>query len=80
MFSLSIDDFVFIHHESFRKLVDEFGGVTVDVARGMRYNDPLQGLHIDPRTRFPAARRRGGGRVCPVPQGSRREREVLRNR
>ncbi len=47
MFSLSIDDFVFIHHESFRKLVDEFGGVTVDVARGMRYNDPLQGLHID---------------------------------
>ena len=47
MLGLSIDDFVFIHHESFRQIVDEFDGVEMDVARGMRYNDPIQKLKIN---------------------------------
>lgn len=47
LLGLSIDDVVFIHHESFRKIVDEFGGVEVEIARGMRYSDPVQKLRIN---------------------------------
>ena len=47
MFSLSIDDFIFVKPESFRNIVDEFGGVRVDVPYSMRYSDPTQNLEID---------------------------------
>ena len=47
MFSLSIDDFVYIYPESFKKIVDEFGGVRLDVPYSMRYSDPTQDLKID---------------------------------
>jgi len=47
MFSLSIDDFVFVKPESFREIVDRFGGVRVDVPFAMRYSDPTQDLKID---------------------------------
>ncbi len=47
MFSLSIDDFIFVKPESFRNIVDEFGGVRVDVPYSMRYSDPTQNLKID---------------------------------
>jgi len=47
MFSISIDDFVFINHDAFRRIVDEFGGVKIDVPYGMHYHDPYQKLDID---------------------------------
>ncbi len=47
MFSLSIDDYVFINHDAFRRIVDEFGGVKIDVPYGMNYHDPYQDLDID---------------------------------
>ena len=47
MFSLSIDDFMFIHPDSFKKVVDEFGGVVIDVPYTMKYRDRAQDLNID---------------------------------
>lgn len=47
VFDIYIDDFVYIKPSSFRKLIDYFGGVEIDVPYLMKYNDPTQDLNIN---------------------------------
>lgn len=47
LLGIEIDHFVKIDLVAFRKIVDEIGGVTVDVPRNMYYNDPIQNLYIN---------------------------------
>lgn len=47
IFDIYIDDVVFIKPSSFRKVVDYFGGVEIDVPYLMKYSDPTQDLKID---------------------------------
>ncbi|HHX60404.1 MAG TPA: LCP family protein [Epulopiscium sp.] len=44
---IKIDNYVTVEIDAFRKIVDQMGGVTVDVPRRMRYDDNSQKLHID---------------------------------
>ncbi|NMA82297.1 MAG: LCP family protein, partial [Epulopiscium sp.] len=44
---IKVDHFVKVDLEAFRKIVDEIGGVDVDVPRNMFYEDPLQNLYIN---------------------------------
>lgn len=44
---IKIDNYVTVEIEAFRKIVDQMGGVTVDVPRRMKYDDNSQNLHID---------------------------------
>lgn len=47
VFNIHIDDFVYIKPSSFRKIVDYFDGVEIDVPYLMKYSDPLQNLEIN---------------------------------
>lgn len=47
IFDIYIDDYVYIKPSSFRKLVDYFGGVKIDVPYLMKYKDPTQNLEIN---------------------------------
>lgn len=47
VFNIYIDDYVYIKPSSFRKVVDYFGGVQIDVPYLMKYNDPTQKLEIN---------------------------------
>jgi len=48
-FDMKVDRYVTLDFEGFIKLVDELGGVEVDVKRRMKYNDPMDGTAIDLR-------------------------------
>ena len=45
--NVDIDYYLFFKADMLRELVDEIGGVEVDVAMRMKYDDPTQDLHID---------------------------------
>lgn len=47
VFGIYIDDFVFVKPSSFRRVVDYFGGVKIDVPYLMKYSDPTQDLKIN---------------------------------
>lgn len=47
IFDLYIDDYVYIKPSSFRRVVDYFGGVEIDVPYLMKYKDPTQNLEIN---------------------------------
>ncbi|AGC69101.1 cell envelope-like transcriptional attenuator [Thermoclostridium stercorarium subsp. stercorarium DSM 8532] len=46
IFGIEIDDYIIIKTEGFRKVVDLFGGVWVNVPVYMHYEDPVQNLYI----------------------------------
>lgn len=52
VFGLYIDDFVFLKPSSFKRVVDYFGGVDIEVPYRMKYTDPLQNLKIDLKKGF----------------------------
>lgn len=52
VFNIYIDDYVYIKPSSFRKVVDYFDGVQIDVPYLMRYNDPTQNLEINIKKGF----------------------------
>ena len=43
---VEVNKFILVNTKGFRTLVDEIGGVEVDVPIKMNYDDPVQGLHI----------------------------------
>ncbi len=47
VFDIRIDDVVIIKPSAFRKIIDQFGGVDIDVPYRMHYSDPTQNLVID---------------------------------
>jgi len=47
VFAIHIDDYVYLQTKGFRRIVDYFGGVTVNVPVRMFYEDPTQELLID---------------------------------
>ena len=47
VFAIRVDDYVYLQTRGFRRIVDYFGGVTVNVPVRMLYNDPFQDLAID---------------------------------
>lgn len=47
VFAIHIDDYVYLQTKGFRRIVDYFGGVTVNVPIRMNYEDPTQDLLID---------------------------------
>lgn len=46
LFEIPIDHYILVDFHSFTALVDEVGGITVDVDREMIYNDPTDNTHI----------------------------------
>lgn len=46
VFGIYIDDYVFLKPSSFRKVVDYFGGVDIDVPYHMKYSDPTQNFSV----------------------------------
>lgn len=46
LLEISIHHTVVIELDAFRKIVDEVGGVEIDIPRKMEYDDPEQNLHI----------------------------------
>lgn len=47
LFDIPIDHYILVDFESFTALVDEVGGITVEVEREMIYNDPTDNTHIN---------------------------------
>ena len=47
IFGIYIDDFAYIKPSSFKRVVDYFGGVEINVPYRMKYKDPTQDLTID---------------------------------
>lgn len=47
IFQISIDDYAYVNTKGFREIVDLFGGVDIEVPLRMKYDDPVQNLHID---------------------------------
>jgi LCP family protein required for cell wall assembly len=47
VFGIYIDDFAFVKPSSFKRVVDYFGGVEIDVPYLMKYKDPTQDLEIN---------------------------------
>lgn len=47
VFGITIDDYGYVNTKGFREIVDLFGGVEIDVPIRMKYDDPVQDLHID---------------------------------
>ena len=47
IFNIYIDDYIYVKPSSFRKVVDYFGGVKIDVPYLMKYSDPTQNLEIN---------------------------------
>lgn len=45
-FGIPIDYYIFVNLKGFVALVDELGGVDVDIPVNMNYDDPFQNLHI----------------------------------
>lgn len=46
-FAIKIDRYMTIDFDGFRKLVDELGGVEIDVKKRMKYTDPTDDTYID---------------------------------
>lgn len=46
VFGIPIDDYIIIQTDGFRKIVDFFGGVWINVPVYMHYEDPMQNLYI----------------------------------
>jgi len=46
VFGIAIDDYIIIQTDGFRKIVDFFGGVWINVPIYMHYEDPMQNLYI----------------------------------
>ena len=46
MLDLKIDNYVIIHPDGFKNVIDALGGVDFDVPMNMHYEDPDQGLYI----------------------------------
>jgi len=44
---LKIDYYITLNFKGFREIVDVVGGVEIDVPMDMKYDDPVQNLHID---------------------------------
>jgi len=47
VFQIHINDFAYVNTKGFRDIVDLFDGVYIKVPVRMKYDDPLQNLHID---------------------------------
>ncbi len=47
VFAIRVDDYVYLQTRGFRRIVDYFGGVTINVPIRMLYQDPFQDLSID---------------------------------
>lgn len=47
IFGVHVDDYLYLQTRGFRRIVDYFGGVTVQVPVRMLYSDPIQELYID---------------------------------
>jgi LCP family protein required for cell wall assembly len=47
LFNVSIDYYVTVELDGFRKLIDDVGGIEFDVPQRMYYTDPCQDLYID---------------------------------
>lgn len=47
VFDIRIDDYAYVNTKGFRDIVDLFGGVDIEVPIRMKYDDPVQNLHID---------------------------------
>ncbi len=47
VFLISINDYAYVNTKGFREVVDLFGGVEINVPIRMKYDDPVQNLHID---------------------------------
>jgi len=47
VFGITIHDYAYVNTKGFREIVDLFGGVEIDVPLRMKYDDPVQNLHID---------------------------------
>lgn len=47
VFDIYVDDYMIVKTSSFRKVVDYFGGVDIEVPYRMKYADPIQNLSID---------------------------------
>lgn len=45
--NVKIDRYISVDFEGFRQIVDEMGGVTVDVKKRMKYSDPSDDTYID---------------------------------
>ncbi|WP_164984818.1 LCP family protein [Ammoniphilus sp. CFH 90114] len=48
-FDIEVEHYITLDFEGFTKLVDELGGIEVDVKRRMKYYDPTDGTNIDIR-------------------------------
>ena len=46
LMGFEVDNYVVVNLKAFEELIDEIGGVTIDVPRNMNYDDPYQNLHI----------------------------------
>jgi len=47
IFGITVHDYAYVNTKGFREIVDLFGGVEVYVPVRMKYDDPVQDLHID---------------------------------
>lgn len=47
VFSITVHDYAYVNTKGFREIVDLFGGVKINVPVRMKYDDPMQNLHID---------------------------------
>ena len=47
IFNITVHDYAYVKTKGFREIVDLFGGVTINVPVRMKYDDPVQNLHID---------------------------------
>jgi LCP family protein required for cell wall assembly len=47
VFQIPIDDYAYVNTKGFKEIVDLFGGVDLEVPIRMKYDDPVQDLHID---------------------------------
>ncbi|NLM12098.1 MAG: LCP family protein [Clostridiaceae bacterium] len=47
VFGITVHDYAYVNTKGFREIVDLFGGVKIYVPVRMKYDDPVQNLHID---------------------------------
>jgi len=47
IFGITVHDYAYVNTKGFREIVDMFGGVDIYVPIRMKYDDPVQNLHID---------------------------------
>lgn len=47
VFGITVHDYAYVNTKGFREIIDLFGGVEVYVPVRMKYDDPVQNLHID---------------------------------